>query len=190
MRVSWKEWPVPQLIGVYGIVRVPRNLDSLFYNCPVLDLFFSDLYFSRWGWGWVHTGSLESMLRAMSRVNVPAQMQSERCRDSMNYLARVHAPHPFTDHECTCFVSPIRDRLWSPRNSLIIIWMAEVLGFRHVQMYATDSFSASECNRDFVAPALRYIPLWAAWLITPFVTPTLCHIPIEVVSVTGWEHLH
>ena len=29
MRVSRKEWPVPQLTGVYGMVRVPRNLDCI-----------------------------------------------------------------------------------------------------------------------------------------------------------------
>ena len=51
--------------GVYGRVRVPRNLDSLFFNCPVLDHFPSDFYFSRWGWGWVHISSSESMLRRM-----------------------------------------------------------------------------------------------------------------------------
>ena len=34
-----------------------------YYNCPVLDHFPCDFYFSRWGWGWVHTGSLESKLR-------------------------------------------------------------------------------------------------------------------------------
>ena len=44
----------------YGRVRVPRNLHSLFYNCPVLDHFPPDLYFSRCGW--VHIGSLDSML--------------------------------------------------------------------------------------------------------------------------------
>ena len=33
--------------GVYGRVRVPRNLHSLFYDCPVLDSFPSDFYFSR-----------------------------------------------------------------------------------------------------------------------------------------------
>ena len=32
------------LSGVYGRLRVPRNLDSLFYNCPVLDHFPSDFY--------------------------------------------------------------------------------------------------------------------------------------------------
>ena len=54
------------LAGVYGRMRVPRNLDFLFYNCPVLHHFSSDFYFSRWGWerGWVHIGSLESKLRA------------------------------------------------------------------------------------------------------------------------------
>ena len=35
--------------GVYGMLRVPRNLDSLFYNCPVLDHFPSDYYSSRCG---------------------------------------------------------------------------------------------------------------------------------------------
>ena len=51
------------LSGVYGRVRVPRNLDRALYNCPVLHHFPSDFYFSRWGWGWVRIGSLESMLR-------------------------------------------------------------------------------------------------------------------------------
>ena len=31
MRVSQKDWPVPQLTGLYGMLRVPRNLD-----CPLL----------------------------------------------------------------------------------------------------------------------------------------------------------
>ena len=53
--------PPPQYI--YGRMRVPRNLDSLFYNCPVLDHFLSDFFFSRWGWEWVHISSLESILR-------------------------------------------------------------------------------------------------------------------------------
>ena len=50
---------------VYMMMRVPWNLDSLFYNCPVNDHFPSDLYFSHWGrgWGWVHIGSLASILR-------------------------------------------------------------------------------------------------------------------------------
>ena len=32
--------------------------------------------------------------------------------------------------------------------------------------------------------------LWAAGLITPFVAPALCHMPIEVVSVRVREHPH
>ena len=57
-------WYSP-LQWAYGRVRVPRDLHSLFYNCPVLAHFPSDFSFSRWewGWGWVHIGSLESMLR-------------------------------------------------------------------------------------------------------------------------------
>ena len=31
----------PQLIGVYGMVRVPRNLGSAYFQCPVLDLYLS-----------------------------------------------------------------------------------------------------------------------------------------------------
>ena len=48
---------------IYGRVRVPRNLDSLLCNCPVLHHFHSEFYFSRWGWDWVHVGSFGSMLR-------------------------------------------------------------------------------------------------------------------------------
>jgi hypothetical protein len=36
VRVSRKEWPVTQLTEVYGMLRVPRNLDSSLSNCPVL----------------------------------------------------------------------------------------------------------------------------------------------------------
>ena len=39
MRVSRKKWTVPQLTAVYCIVRVPRDLDSLFCNCPVFATF-------------------------------------------------------------------------------------------------------------------------------------------------------
>ena len=40
MRVPRKKWAVPQLTGAYGMVRVPRNLDSFFYDCLVLVEFF------------------------------------------------------------------------------------------------------------------------------------------------------
>ena len=38
---------------------------------------------------------------------------------------------------------------------------------------AKDFLRVAECNEDFVAPASYYIPLWAAGLVTPFVTPAL-----------------
>ena len=36
VRVPRKEWPVLQLTGVYGMMRVPRNLDFSLSNCPIL----------------------------------------------------------------------------------------------------------------------------------------------------------
>ena len=39
MRVSRKEWPVSQFTGVYGMMRVTRNLDSLFCSCLVFASF-------------------------------------------------------------------------------------------------------------------------------------------------------
>ena len=36
MRVPRKEWTVPQLTGVYGMLRVPRDLDPPLNHCPVL----------------------------------------------------------------------------------------------------------------------------------------------------------
>ena len=48
----------------------------------------------------------------------------------------------------------------------------------------------AECNQDFGAPAPWHILLWAAGLVTPFVTPAACHMPFEVVSVRMREHQH
>ena len=53
---------------------------------------------------------------------------------------------------------------------------------------AKDFDHLGECNQDFVAPALYHIPLWAAGLVTPFVTPAACHMSFEVMSVRVREH--
>ena len=45
-------------------------------------------------------------------------------------------------------------------------------------------------DQDLVAPTTCHVPLWATGLVTPFVTPALCHMPTEVASVRGREHLH
>ena len=37
LRVPRKEWPVPQLTRIYGMVRVTQNRDSAFFQCSVLD---------------------------------------------------------------------------------------------------------------------------------------------------------
>ena len=41
VRVSRNEWPVPQLTGLHGMMRVPRNLDPALYHCLVLGEFLS-----------------------------------------------------------------------------------------------------------------------------------------------------
>ena len=53
MWVPRKEWPVSQLTGIYSLVWVPRNLDSLFYNCAVFATSFFRVFF--WRCEWVRT---------------------------------------------------------------------------------------------------------------------------------------
>ena len=45
-------------------------------------------------------------------------------------------------------------------------------------------------DQNLVAPALCHIPLWAAGLVTPFLTPAPSHNLIERVSVRVTEHQH
>ena len=166
MRVSRKKWPVPQLTWIYGMVRVPRNLDSLFCNCPVFAPFsywfiLLALWVSSHHTLWlIRIKFLESPSRvwllflSFFRIIWMKILVAWR-------LMLISAKFVFSVAECN-------QDLVAPASWDVPLWAAGLF-------------------TSFVTPAACHIPLWAAWLVTHFATPALGHTPIEVVCVSEWE---
>ena len=112
-------------------MRVPRDLDSLFYNCSFLDYFSSDFYFSRCG-----------------EVRTTLSHSSESNFSSLQFVI---------DFYLWVFLLSFRYNILAAFSLFLI--------------RSKDFLSVPECKQDLVAPALCYMPLWVAWLVTPFMTP-------------------
>ena len=123
------------------------------------------------------------------RVNVRLHRKSEKQRQIQ--LTNIHG-YPHRPYQSSGFIFlnlqfVCHCDLWtflpSSRNKISVALRLFLIG-------AKDSLRVAECNQDFLVPTPCCIPLWAAGLVTPFVTPAPYHMPIEVVSVKVREHPH
>ena len=103
MRVSRKEWPVPHLTGVNGIVRVPRNLDPALSHLPVL---IESLYSTQlWFW-WLsyfnHSFQLISSQYSVQHSDPPRKQQS--CYQEL-FISTTNWGQAYIERHFSCYHS-------------------------------------------------------------------------------------